>query len=59
MSTIEKKANQINLWKLLQIATGYSAVYCKKVVKGDRSQTSKGGKIIMKKYNELEDLLKA
>lgn len=59
MSTIEKKANQINLWKLLQMATGYSAVYCKKVVKGDRSQTSKGGKIIMKKYSELENILKA
>lgn len=57
MSTIEKKAQQINLWKLLNMATGYSAVYCKKVVKGDRSQTSKGGKIIMDKYGELKNLL--
>lgn len=34
-------------------ATGYSKVYCRKVIEGDRSSESKGGKIIMDKYQEL------
>jgi hypothetical protein len=38
-------------------ATGYSKVYCRKVIEGDRSSESKGGKIIMDKYQELKKTL--
>ena len=38
-------------------ATNYSKVYCRKVVEGDRSADSKGGKIIMAKYQELLQVL--
>lgn len=41
----------------LSKATGYSEVYCRKVVEGDRSAESKGGKIIMAKYQELIKVL--
>jgi hypothetical protein len=44
-------------WAILSEATGYSGEYCKKVVRGERSQTSKGGKIIMEKYREFQKLL--
>ena len=54
MATKEKIAN---LTYHLSTATGYSKVYCRKVVEGDRSADSKGGKIIMEKYKSLEQLL--
>lgn len=57
MNTLVKK--RFNQWTLLAAATGYSAVYCKKVVNGDRSQTSKGGKVIMEKYQEFLKLINA
>lgn len=41
----------------LSKATGYSKVYCRKVVEGDRSDESKGGRIIMAKYKELLQVL--
>jgi hypothetical protein len=46
-----------NLSGHLSKATGYSKVYCRKVVEGDRSDESKGGKIIMAKYQELLKVL--
>ena len=57
MSTLENK--RFNQLTLLAAATGYSAVYCKKVVNGDRSQTSKGGRVIMDKYLEFLKLINA
>jgi len=49
--------NGLRKWKILSYATGYSSIYCRLVVDGKRSRVSKGGKIIMKKYEELNDLL--
>jgi hypothetical protein len=46
-----------NLTGHLSRATGYSKVYCRKVVEGDRSDKSKGGRIIMAKYKELLQVL--
>jgi hypothetical protein len=55
MSTLQKK--RLSKWAILSAATGYSAVYCKKVVRGERSQTSKGGKTIMEKYKEFKKFI--
>lgn len=52
--TVKKRTGR---WAILAEATGYSRDYCQMVVKGTRSQTSKGGKIIMAKYVELNKLL--
>lgn len=57
MNKIQKK--RFSKWAILSAATGYSAVYCKKVVNGDRSQTSEGGKLIMEKYKEFKKLINA
>jgi hypothetical protein len=46
-----------NLTDHLAKATGYSKSYCIKVLKSDRSDESKGGKIIMAKYQELLQVL--
>jgi hypothetical protein len=46
-----------NLTDHLSKATGYSKSYCIKVLKSDRSDESKGGKIIMAKYQELLKVL--
>ena len=54
MTPVKKRTGQ---WAILSEATGYSAEYCKSVVTGRRSKTSKGGKIIMKKYSELQKLV--
>lgn len=51
------KAKTLGVWTMLAKATGYSKVYCRKVVTGNRSQESKGGKIIMAKYQELIETL--
>lgn len=54
VKTVKK---HIGRWAILSEATGYSRDYCRKVVEGERSQTSKGGQKIMKKYNELNKVL--
>lgn len=56
METTAKK-ERVAAWALLAKATGYSAVYCRKVIDGDRSKTSKGGKVIMEKYEQLQKLV--
>lgn len=51
------KGKSLGIWEILAKATGYSKVYCRKVVTGDRSKESKGGKIIVAKYQELIQVL--
>lgn len=57
MSSLLSNPRKTRIWHFLSKATGYSAIYCRMVVQGDRSQTSKGGKKIMKKYKELNKIL--
>ena len=57
MSTLADNPRKVNLWQLLSITTGYSKVYCRKVIQGERSKDSKGGQKIVNKYNELSKLL--
>lgn len=39
--------------EILSKATGYSEIYCRYVLEGRRSASSKGGMIILNKYKEL------
>lgn len=48
---------KMNYWSILAKATGFTPQYCYMVLTGRRSQTSKGGKVIMQKYRELEQLI--
>lgn len=57
MAELKENPRKTNLWQLLSTTTGFSKDYCKKVIRGDRSQESKGGKKIVEKYNELQKLL--
>ena len=57
MSTLSDNPRKVNLWQLLSTTTGYSKVYCRKVIQGERSKDSKGGQKIVNKYNELSKLL--
>lgn len=57
MSTLADNPRKVNLWQLLSTTTGYSKVYCRKVIQGERSKDSKGGQKIVNKYNELSKLL--
>lgn len=57
MAELKENPRKTNLWQLLSTTTGFSKDYCKKVINGDRSQESKGGKMIVEKYNELQKLL--
>lgn len=54
---MEIKGKSLGIWVMLSKATGYSKVYCRKVVTGNRSKESKGGKIIIAKYQELIQVL--
>lgn len=55
---LSAKEIEMGRWSLLAEATGYSISYVYQVITGRRSQTSKGGKKIMKKYYELVNLIK-
>ncbi|SHG37599.1 hypothetical protein SAMN05443549_103436 [Flavobacterium fluvii] len=57
MSTLADNPRKVNLWQLLSTTTGYSKVYCRKVIQGERNAEAKGAQIIFKKYNELSKLL--
>ncbi len=57
MSTLADNPRKVNLWQLLSTTTGYSKVYCRKVIQGERNADAKGAQIIFKKYNELSKLL--
>ena len=57
MSTLADNPRKVNLWQLLSTTTGYSKVYCRKVIQGERSKDSKGGQKIVNKYNELSKIL--
>lgn len=58
MSTLAENPRKTNLWLMLSTTTGYSKVYCKKVIKGERNKDAKGAQIIINKYNELSKILK-
>ena len=57
MSTLADNPRKVNLWQLLSTTTGYSKVYCRKVIQGERNAEAKGAQIIFKKYNELSKIL--
>ena len=57
MSTLADNPRKVNLWQLLSTTTGYSKVYCRKVINGERNANSKGAQKIFQKYNELSKLL--
>ncbi|WP_282628779.1 hypothetical protein [Empedobacter sedimenti] len=57
MSSIIKNARSNKIWYQLHKATGFSSSYCKKVVTGDREKKSKGAKMILKKFNEIAEIL--
>ena len=57
MSTLADNPRKVNLWQLLSTTTGYSKVYCRKVIQGERNADAKGAQIIFKKYNELSKIL--
>ena len=57
MSTLADNPRKVNLWQLLSTTTGYSKVYCRKVIQGERNAKAKGAQKIFEKYNELSKLL--
>jgi cyanate lyase len=57
MSTLADNPRKVNLWQLLSTTTGYSKVYCRKVIQGERNADAKGAKRIIEKYNRLSKLL--
>jgi cyanate lyase len=57
MSTLADNPRKVNLWQLLSTTTGYSKVYCRKVIQGERNKEAKGAKKILEKYEELEKIL--
>ena len=57
MSTLADNPRKVNLWQLLSTTTGYSKVYCRKVIQGERNAKAKGAQKIIKKYNELSKVL--
>lgn len=57
MAELKENPRETALWQLLHKTTGYSKVYCRKVIKGERNANAKGAKKIIEKYNELEKLL--
>jgi hypothetical protein len=57
MDNLIKDARKNSLWHLLSSTTGYSKIYCRKVLNNQRNQQAKGAKIIINKYNELKKVL--
>ena len=57
MSTLADNPRKVNLWQLLSTTTGYSKVYCRKVIQGERNKDAKGAQKIIEKYNELSKVL--
>jgi hypothetical protein len=57
MNELKDNPRKVNLWQLLSTTTGYSKVYCRKVIQGERNKDSKGGQKIVNKYNELSKIL--
>lgn len=57
MAELKENPRKVNLWQMLSDKTGYSKVYCKKVIIGQRNAKAKGAQRIIEKYNELSKLL--
>ena len=57
MSTLADNPRKVNLWQLLSTTTGYSKVYCRKVIQGERNADAKGAQKILEKYKELDKIL--
>ena len=57
MSTLADNPRKVNLWQLLSSTTGYSKVYCRKVIQGERNADAKGAQKILEKYKELDKIL--
>lgn len=57
MDNVIKNARSNRIWYQLHIATGFSSSYCKKVITGNRKIKSKGAKMILKKFNEISEIL--
>ena len=57
MSTLSDNPRKVNLWQLLSTTTGYSKVYCRKVIQGERNADAKGAQKILEKYKELDKIL--
>ena len=57
MSTLSDNPRKVNLWQLLSTTTGYSKVYCRKVIQGERNAKAKGARKIFEKYKELSKIL--